>query len=99
MLNNSTTSYSSTTSDVTRLILILYSIVALAAGAAGNLFMLRSTLHRSLRSDRLGVVLARNLSLADGLYTFLFILPVLLNHMSRAWVFGEELCTVAASAQ
>ena len=62
------------------------------------MFVTYSTLkYRSLRSDRWGLILTRNLSIADGAYTFLVVLPVLLSNLTRSWVFGTELCRLAAS--
>ena len=90
-------SYAETTSDYTRLILIIYCLIMLFAGMGSNFFVTYSTTnYRSIRFDRWGLILTRNLSIADGLYTVFVIFPVLINNLGQKWVFGDATCNMAA---
>lgn len=90
-------SYSDTTNDYTRLLLIVYCLIMLFMGIGANLFVTYSTTnYRSIRFDRWGLILTRNLSIADGLYTIFVIFPVLINNLGKKWVFGDVSCRMSA---
>ena len=79
-----TVSYTETTSDYTRLLLILYCLIMFFTGIGANIFVTYSTTnYRSIRFDRWGLILTRNLSIADGLYTIFVIFPVLINNLGK----------------
>lgn len=89
--------YTDTTGDYTRLLLIVYCLLMLFMGIGANIFVTySSTNYRSIRFDRWGPILTRNLSIADGLYTLFVIFPVLINNLGRKWVFGEVSCHMSA---
>jgi hypothetical protein len=90
-------SYTETTGDYTRLLLILYCLVMFFTGIGANIFVTYSTTnYRSIRFDRWGLILTRNLSIADGLYTIFVIFPVLINNLGKKWVFGDVSCHMSA---
>ena len=91
-------SYSQSSTDYIRMFLIIYSLIVLIIGVGANIFVTYSTFtYRSKRFDRWSFILFRNLSVADGIYTVLVIFPVLLNNISRSWIFGHTLCQWAAA--
>lgn len=89
-----------TQTDYIRLIFIVYSLIMLVIGIGANIFVTYSTFtYRSKRFDRCSFILFRNLSVADGIYATLVILPVLMNNISRSWMFGNVLCKWAAATR
>lgn len=86
--------YRAVTSDYTRLLLVLYCLIALFIGIPANIFITYSTMcYRSIRMDRWGLILTRNLAIADGLYAVFVMFPVLVNNLTKGWTFGTVLCS------
>ena len=52
--------------------------------------------YKSIRLDRVSLVLIRNLAIADILYTLCVILPQFVTYVAKKWVLGRVYCVVMA---
>eukprot|EP00116_Pleurobrachia_bachei_P005752 sb/3466014/ len=93
-----TPDYDRVTSDYTRLLLVFYTLIMMCSGVLANAFVVSLTFrYRSFRLDKWGLIFARNLSAADGLYSLLIISPILVTNLSKYWCFGPALCRAGAA--
>lgn len=97
LLTTQLLTYNQITGDYTRLFLITYCLIVFVVGVTANMFVTYSTTnYRSIRFDKWGLILTKNLSIADGLYAVFVVFPVLINNLGKQWVFGDVMCIWAA---
>ncbi|KAL5247226.1 hypothetical protein ACHWQZ_G019173 [Mnemiopsis leidyi] len=75
----------------------LFCFLVTLFGLLGNGTVIYSSVrYRSIRLDRVSLILIRNLALADILYTLCVVVPQLVTYVARKWVLGRVYCVVMA---
>ena len=76
--------------------LIVYLIVLMIIGLLGNLIaLLGSIFHHAIKTDKISVVMLRDLALTDILLTIFLYIPLLSTLYKKKWVLGKNFCGVS----
>ena len=79
--------------DSMRICLIVYLVVLLVVGLIGNLVaLLGSIFHHAIKTDKISVVMLRDLAITDILLTIFLYIPLLSTLLAKRWVLGKHLC-------
>ena len=92
-ISDSAELYANTTTPVERSFLLLHVMVVTVLGMVGNIIVIiGSFAFQGHHNDKLSMVLFRNLAMADFLCVVVQVIPTLVVHIRKEWVWGEKMC-------
>eukprot|EP00116_Pleurobrachia_bachei_P004151 sb/3464413/ len=90
------TEYSDVYSDWESVTFSIAITIGTILGVVGNIFLLFvSRRYDVFAIDYVTVHLIQQLAMADLIFIFIFLIPILVTHITRKWVFGRTICFVS----
>ena len=80
-------------SSVTKILLILWTLIVVILGTGGNVLVLVGSIkYQALRMDRISIFLLECVAAIDLLIALADFIPNLISLMANRWVFGKWFC-------